>query len=1616
MRKTVNKKILIISLIISIMTSHFTSVSIMNATANDPSIEFEEGFTLLNDEYQNNDLELEQDESEQADTEALEQEILTDAFDDYGYEMIPTNSDFARWQNDEDIEIGIPDEYLEDTQDGNLLPESRINLPARWDPREQDNNILTPGKQQMGGSCWIFAGTAILESFIKMQTGEEVILSENHARFAISGDFNNRTGIAGQRNNVGGGVFPNSIGGATPWLAAYWMRSTYGGPVLQQDDPYHGLTDAPRWNTQAPRQGRVTGVQRIPNLPSGQNPGNVPAKRHLIQEAIIEFGSVSTSYLLSGASVNRTPAFAEDQIWSYYLSTDLVSGHLAQIVGWDDNYYAGNFTNRPPGNGAWLVKDSSSTAAESEDMLIWISFYQAIGGATFVTGWDEIAAGGIFEYTPYGVNDYWADISRPYYSANIFDSHDTDAYLQEVTVFIRPHVRSSDRIYHRIYVATGEIGSDRQSLLEEAVAQPHVGELSANEFRFPGFYTIRLDNPIPVGNRSFAVVLNTTNTTNTTGGNVRVWFERANNANSVTNPGESFYSRDGGTTWTDMYESLAPYGGNFPIYAIVSGSQGGSNLLPTVSIPTAPTMESANDTSITLNTQPELEYRMRRLGEASWSNWQTSGVFADLTPATTYEFQKRRIGEPESPEGIVARFSTSPWKPFEVPVDGIFVDNNVRWRVLYENDQGDRLIMTENVQGWGNIPGIPAMRRRYNMLPPGGPGNVWTPLRESSLQNTLNNWWGANVSDALRNVATPVENLDANYGNSTSTPGEGIVATDGSNTLFIFSREEVERYLPAVADRTGYDTTGVVREHWFLRSANLGSNGSDFPVHGSRNVHSATNQNVGFRPAMWIRNPFRTPVGDTFEDNNVTWRVLHENAQGYRLIMTETVQGWEAGMEANDRRYNLSNVWTPLRESNLQNTLNNWWGANVSDALSNVATPVENLDVNSGNSTSIPGEGKVAANGSNTLFIFSREEVERYLPTVADRTGYDANGVVREHWFLRSANLGSNGSDFPVHGSRNLHTANNANIGFRPVMWIRPIEPIQSENPFEVSVGDTFADNNVTWRVLHENAQGDRLIMTETVQGWERGMIANDRRYNTTNVWTPLRESNLQNTLNNWWGTNVSNALRNVATPVENMDANYGNSTSAPGEGAVAENGSNTLFILSLTEVERYLPTATSRIGSDRNEQERLWYLRSQRSIAGTDFPVNAIRADGLASSQRTDMTAIGFRPVMWIRNPFRTPVGDTFEDNNVTWRVLHENAQGYRLIMTEDVQGWERGMIANDRRYNITNVWTPLRESNLQNTLNNWWGANVSNALRNVATPVENMDENYGNSTSTPSEGVVAANGSNTLFVLSLTEVERYLPTVTSRIGSDLNEQGRIWYLRSQRSIVGSDFPINAIRADGLASSQRADITAIGFRPVMWIRPVEPAQPVNPFEVSVGDTFADNNVTWRVLHENAEGDRLIMTENVQGWERGMIANDRRFNKTNVWTPLRESNLQNTLNNWWGTNVSNALRNVATPVENLDENYGNSTSVPGESVVAANGSNTLFILSREEVERYLPTITDRIGFDLNEQERTWYLRSQRFIVGSDFPINAIRADGLVASFSATTTGIGFRPAMWIRNP
>jgi C1A family cysteine protease len=200
-------------------------------------------------------------------------------------------------------------------------------LPATFDLRIL--GAVTPVRDQgQCGSCWAFASYSSLESFLiyKGVPRQNLNFSE--------GDLNQYHGFD-TRECEGGNYIMTT---------AYLAR--WNGPVDEVDEPYPYISMA------TPGVAVKKHVQYVWFIPDRAAPGK--DYNTTVKTAIQSYGAVSVYFQWEDSSYNEANA-------AYY-TTKTGGNHAVAIIGWDDNYSKTNFNSQPPGDGAFLVKNSWGAA------------------------------------------------------------------------------------------------------------------------------------------------------------------------------------------------------------------------------------------------------------------------------------------------------------------------------------------------------------------------------------------------------------------------------------------------------------------------------------------------------------------------------------------------------------------------------------------------------------------------------------------------------------------------------------------------------------------------------------------------------------------------------------------------------------------------------------------------------------------------------------------------------------------------------------------------------------------------------------------------------------------------------------------------------------------------------------------------------------------------------------------------------------------------------------------------------------------------------------------------------------------------------------------------------
>jgi C1A family cysteine protease len=391
-------------------------------------------------------------------------------------------------------------------------------LPSSYDLRKLFQ--VTPVRNQIPiVGTTLFGVYGSLESTLKPL--ENWDFSENHL----------------DKSSYGGGFLEAKIGALARWA----------DPVPEVDDPWlsspAGLPES-----------AVKHVQKVVFLP----PRAEALDNDRIKQAVIDIGAVYAEMYYAPELLNKTYA-------SYFNEISTANLQAVAIVGWDDTFDKAKFIFHPPGNGAFICKNSYGSNF-GEAGYFFVSYYDAFLGrfslnAVFTA---EPAAGLTHNYQHdligctarigFGAESAWF--------ANQFVSVATDP-LRAVS-FYSYHPAA---IYEIFVYRDSTPGLPRSGILAARIA----GSLDA-----PGYMTVNLPAPIPLLiNQRFSVVVKM----ETPGDAFPIPIEHpvaGFNAPFQAAAAESFISPEG-TIWTDLTQAqgttylqsnvcLKAFAGYAPIY------------------------------------------------------------------------------------------------------------------------------------------------------------------------------------------------------------------------------------------------------------------------------------------------------------------------------------------------------------------------------------------------------------------------------------------------------------------------------------------------------------------------------------------------------------------------------------------------------------------------------------------------------------------------------------------------------------------------------------------------------------------------------------------------------------------------------------------------------------------------------------------------------------------------------------------------------------------------------------------------------------------------------------------------------------------------------------------
>ena len=434
----------------------------------------------------------------------------------------------------------------------NLAPAlsyAEINaLPERYDLREK--GLVSEVKSQGNyGTCWAHAASGALETSliknelsaitngVKMRDGstadKSIDLSEFHlAYFTFFGD---NTPDNPDRTDVIGG-------GNISFTAASYAR--WFGPVKEEVLPYSTVGEITPDPSLQERQDYLVTEMNILNPFSYEYTSQAEMLRFTndeMKQMITEGNAVTISICFSEVYYNSSTC-------SFYDNFSDRTNHQVLIVGYDDSFSRDNFNETPPGDGAWIVKNSWGNAW-GDSGFFYLSYYDKSIMDTCCLKAEKAGR--------YQTNYQYDEL---YYSASVSPDkiHPRKGYMANVFTAEKDEYITGAGFYTTDNNASYEISvyTDLISKTDPSSGTQH--SLTTGTERFAGYHTVTLNDPVKVKKgQKFAVVCGLENPENYYPVPVEaavlyemMFISNDSKIEETTNDGESFISSNG-TNWKD---------------------------------------------------------------------------------------------------------------------------------------------------------------------------------------------------------------------------------------------------------------------------------------------------------------------------------------------------------------------------------------------------------------------------------------------------------------------------------------------------------------------------------------------------------------------------------------------------------------------------------------------------------------------------------------------------------------------------------------------------------------------------------------------------------------------------------------------------------------------------------------------------------------------------------------------------------------------------------------------------------------------------------------------------------------------------------------------------------
>ena len=366
-----------------------------------------------------------------------------------------------------------------------------LAIPDKYDLRNVGGKSYITSVKSQGqyGTCWAHAAMGAMESNYLMNSGSELDLSEMHLAWYTFKNSDKSKALYNMTSSSYSSVMNH--GGNPLYSAALYSR--LAGPVLETSLPYPKVETIPSKATpeEYPRILRLRDLFYL-NRSGTVNVNESDTQRNIVKQRVIKNGSVVVHYNSDYTAYKKTASNG-----TAFYTTEKSINHAVQIIGWDDNYSASNFSTNPGMDGAWLIRNSWGTSW-GDSGYFWMSYNQYLTeGAAFVVE-DTDPDMNVYYYDALGwCGSYGWSGCEALYAANVFKST-RDEYLTEVGFY----VPDNNLEYEIIIYSDLGTSMPSSSPVGSSAALTQSGTIS-----YAGYHTVDLSSAIQLTSGNYFSVI-----------------------------------------------------------------------------------------------------------------------------------------------------------------------------------------------------------------------------------------------------------------------------------------------------------------------------------------------------------------------------------------------------------------------------------------------------------------------------------------------------------------------------------------------------------------------------------------------------------------------------------------------------------------------------------------------------------------------------------------------------------------------------------------------------------------------------------------------------------------------------------------------------------------------------------------------------------------------------------------------------------------------------------------------------------------------------------------------------------------------------------------------------